>query len=449
MKPSLPKGTRDFGPFQIRKRNYIFDILRTTFELYGYQPIETPAMENLSTLMGKYGDEGDQLLFKILNNGDFLARADKQALEAGDSAKALRTLSKRGLRYDLTVPFARFLSMNRNELPSIFKRYQMQPVWRADRPQKGRFQEFYQCDADVAGSDSLVFESELIEIYDKVFSRLGIEVSIRINHRKILMALAEAGGMEKNFMQFTTALDKWDKTGSEGFIRELSQQGFDEIKIGELVKVLKLGFDDTAVQKLLASSESGLQALKEIDTLKELGGFQNRKNEVKIDLTLARGLSYYTGFVFEVEAPDSALGSLGGGGRYDDLTGIFDYKGISGVGISFGAERIYELMEEKGLFPSFRAVQSKVLFMPLDEKAVNFCRQWCRELRELNIPCEMYPEPTKLKKQFRYAEQIEAPLVALVGEMEMQENTVTVKNQISGEQQKYRLNELAALINQV
>ncbi|TVR86233.1 MAG: histidine--tRNA ligase [Saprospirales bacterium] len=446
MKPSLPKGTRDFGPLQIRKRNYIFDIIKDTFETYGYQPIETPAMEKLETLMGKYGDEGDQLLFKVLNNGDFLSKADQDALSAQDSNKLLPSISKRGLRYDLTVPFARFLSMNRNDLPRIFKRYQIQPVWRADRPQKGRFQEFYQCDADVAGSDSLVYETELMEIYDRVFDKLGIEVTIRVNHRKILAAIAELAGLGNQFIAFTTALDKWDKIGKEGFDGELKKLGCEDGAIEKTLDVITKGYENGKVKQVLESTSAGAEAVKEINQLNKLGAFDGLANKAKIDLTLARGLTYYTGLVFEVEGKNTGLGSLGGGGRYDDLTGIFDYPDISGVGISFGAERIFETLEAQNGFPEFSASSSRVLFMPFDEESLLYSYNWCTQLRNAGIPSEVYPSPDKLKKQFRYAEQIQVPKVALVGEKERTSNVVGLKDQKTGEQRDVELEELMELL---
>lgn len=446
MKPGLPKGTRDFTPAQVRKRNYIFDILRETFELYGYQPIETPAMENLHTLMGKYGDEGDQLLFKVLNNGDFLAKADVEALREQDSKKALPSLSKRGLRYDLTVPFARFLSMNRNELALPFKRYQIQPVWRADRPQKGRFQEFYQCDADVAGSTSLVYEAELIEIYDRVFAKLRLPVKIRINHRKLLLAMAQYAGIESLFSEFTTALDKWDKTGESGFVKDMENLNTDADTIQSLLQILRDGFDHPDTREKLNRSEAGKQGLEDLEQIQLLGGLDALHNPLVVDLTLARGLSYYTGCILEVEPTGFDMGSLGGGGRYDDLTGIFDYKGISGVGISFGAERIYDLMEEAGLFPPLSAAATRILFMPFEMEDLIYARKWVKQLIDSGIPAEVYPEPVKLKKQFKYAENLQLPFVALVGERERNAEVVAVKNQKTGEQKDYSLAELIRLL---
>ena len=446
MKPSLPKGTRDFGPVQVRKRNHIFDTIRSVFELYGYQPIETPAMEKLETLMGKYGDEGDQLLFKVLNNGDFLAKADTAALSEKDSKKALPSLSKRGLRYDLTVPFARFLSMNRGEIGLPFKRYQIQAVWRADRPQKGRFQEFYQCDADVAGSDSLIYEAELIEIYDRVFSQLGLKVKIRINHRKLLQAIAGYAGIEDQFAPFTTALDKWDKTGEEGFISDMKKLEVPEKSTAAILQLLKDGFDHPQTKSKIAQTEVGQQALEEIQRIFEFCPAGDLNNELTTDLTLARGLSYYTGTIIEVEAPESDMGSLGGGGRYDDLTGIFDFKGVSGVGISFGAERIYDLMEEAELFPKIRTASTKILFMPFEEADLVFSKKWVKQLIDRGIPAEVYPEPTKLKKQFKYADKLELPFVAIVGERERTAEVVAVKNQETGEQKDYSLAELIELL---
>lgn len=448
MKPRLPKGTRDFTPIQVRKRNYLFEVIKSTFEIFGYQPIETPAMENLSTLMGKYGDEGDQLLFKVLNNGDFLSKADKEALSNLDSNALIPSISKRGLRYDLTVPFARFLSMNRNDLTLPFKRYQIQAVWRADRPQKGRFQEFYQCDADVAGSTSLAFESEFIEIYDRVFSKLNLPVKIRINHRKLLQAVAQVGGMEKDFSTFTTILDKWDKTGEEGFVRDLLELGHEKTDIENVTAILTAGFKDENTRKKLMNSNVGQTAVEEIEEILKLVNEKDLGNDLEVDLTLARGLNYYTGCVMEIEGKDQSLGSLGGGGRYDDLTGIFNFPDISGVGISFGAERIFEILEEKDLFPQLRPTSTKILFMVFDSESLKIAKEWCSFLRDHNIPCEFYPEPAKLKKQFKYAENLNLPYVALVGERELQINKVAVKNQKSGEQEDYSKEELLSLLRE-
>ena len=446
MKPSLPKGTRDFGPLQIRKRNYIFDIIRNTFEVYGYQPIETPAMENLSTLTGKYGDEGDQLLFKILNNGDYLVKANTEALSEKDSKKLLPSISKRGLRYDLTVPFARFLSMNRNELSFPFKRYQIQPVWRADRPQKGRFQEFYQCDADIAGSTSLVYEAELIEIYDKVFAALGLNVKIRLNHRKLLQAFAEYGGLAGRFSEFTTALDKWDKTGETGFREDLKNLGASPDKIDLLIDLINSSAVDERELQTLAQYEIGKAGLDEIAKVRAFLDTDHIKNEVVVDLTLARGLSYYTGCVLEVESKDAKMGSIGGGGRYDDLTGVFGFQGVSGVGISFGAERIYEIMEELQLFPDLKPSATRILFLSFDEEDLLYSKKWQSILIRNNIAAEIYPEPAKLKKQFKYADGIGVPFVAIVGKNERENNTVQLKDQKTGEQRELGLEDLVGLL---
>ena len=370
MKPSIPKGTRDFLPQQVNRRNYIFDIIRSVFVKYGYQSIETPVMENLSTLTGKYGEEGDRLLFKVLNNGDFLKKADAAALEAGDSTKVIPSISKRGLRYDLTVPFARFVVMYQNDLSFPFKRYQIQPVWRADRPQKGRYQEFYQCDVDVVGSDSLSYEAELVQIYDEVFGKLGVKTITRINNRKVLAGIAEVAGIPDQMVEMTVAIDKLDKIGLDGVVNELRQREIGETAIEQISTILEVK-DLDALATALQSSETGMQGVEEIKTVfAYLEGYE-LSNQLQFDVTLARGLNYYTGCIFEVNVdtvahPDVKMGSIGGGGRYADLTSVFGLKNMPGVGVSFGAERIYDVLEELELFPAEDSAALKVLFIAFD-----------------------------------------------------------------------------------
>ncbi|MEZ4941482.1 MAG: histidine--tRNA ligase [Saprospiraceae bacterium] len=444
-KPGLPEGTRDFGPEQARKRAYIFDTIRTVFVKFGFQPLETPAMENLSTLTGKYGDEGDQLLFKILNNGDYLQKADPAALAAKDSAKLVSTISKRGLRYDLTVPFARFVVMNRHALTFPFKRYQIQPVWRADRPQKGRYREFFQCDADVIGSDSLMYEAELVQIYDEAFAQLQIPVTIKINNRKVLYGIAEAAGIADRFSEMTVAIDKLDKIGPEGVRRELAERGIPDGALNTIEKVLAMVSPDE-LRDIFSASETGLAGLAELD---QVFGFLEKtslKNDVKFDVTLARGLSYYTGCIFEVAAQGVKMGSIGGGGRYADLTGVFGMPGLSGVGISFGADRIYDVLDELDRFPETLSETVRVLFMAFDEATHKYAFECVTKVRAAGIPAELYPEPGKLKKQFDYAAKCNIPVVALAGDAEMQTGQVAVKDQKTGEQQNMTVE---ALIRQL
>jgi histidyl-tRNA synthetase len=450
MKPSILKGTRDFTPEQVIKRNYIFDNIKRVFIKYGFQPIETPAMENLDTLTGKYGEEGDKLLFKVLNNGNFLDKADKLALEAGDYKKATPSLSKRGLRYDLTVPFARFVVMNQNELEFPFKRYQIQPVWRADNPQKGRYQEFYQCDADVVGSNALVYEAELSQIYDEVFATLGVQVVISINNRKILAGIAEAAGIESHFVEMTTAIDKLDKIGLDGVKKELLERGISEIateKISEMLKVQTLD----VLKPLLAQSETGLKGIQELEEVLALLEGYTFRNQLQFDITLARGLNYYTGCIFEVKAntavyPNLKMGSIGGGGRYDDLTSVFGLNNVSGVGISFGAERIYDVMEELKLFPAASEQQLKVLFITFDEISFKYGFQALNQVRNAGINAEIYPEPSKMKKQMKYANARNVPFVILIGSEEMSSGKWGFKNMISGEQQNLSVEEIIAAL---
>jgi histidyl-tRNA synthetase len=446
MKPNIPKGTRDFGPDQVRKRDYIFHTIRQVFVKYGYQPIETPTMELLSTLTGKYGEEGDQLLFKVLNNGDFLKSADQQALEEGDSAKLTPSISKRGLRYDLTVPFARFVVMHQHDLPFPFKRYQIQPVWRADRPQKGRYREFYQCDVDVVGSDSLMYEAELMRIYDEVFAALGLRVEVRYSNRKILAGMAEVAGISDQFVDMTTAIDKLDKIGKEGVREEMVRRGIPAESAERIENMLEVTSLD-AWQSLLADSEIGQKGVEELRTLQRyLSKFQPI-NQLVFTPTLARGLNYYTGCIFEVLALDAKMGSIGGGGRYDDLTGIFGLKGVSGVGVSFGAERIYDVMEELKLFPAHSADELQVLLIAFDPESHEYAFGALDELHQHGVRAELYPEPVKLKKQMKYANARNVPYVILIGASEMESGQLSFKDMASGEQESLILAEIIQRLN--
>ncbi len=444
-KPSIPEGTRDFGPEQVRKRAYIFDTIRSVFVKFGFQPLETPAMENLSTLTGKYGDEGDKLLFKILNNGDFLKDANESALTAKDSAKLAPSIAKRGLRYDLTVPFARYVVMNRGTLSFPFKRYQIQPVWRADRPQRGRYREFFQCDADVIGSDSLLYEVELTQIYDEAFAKLGVPVVIKINNRKVLFGIAEAAGIPDKFADMTVAIDKLDKIGIEGVREELAGRGISADSISTIEKILTAS-DFESLRLIFASSETGQKGLDELARVFRLLEKTSLQNEVKFDITLARGLTYYTGCIFEVSAKNYQMGSIGGGGRYADLTGVFGVPGLSGVGISFGADRIYDVMEGLNLFPETLAESVKIMLASFDEPTFEYAFQCATELRKAGVAAELYPEPGKLKKQFEYVAKRNIPYVAIVGETEMQAGTLMVKNQKTGEQEALRVEEVVELL---
>jgi histidyl-tRNA synthetase len=441
MKPSLPKGTRDFLPGELVRRNYIFKTIASIFERFGYQGIETPAMENLTSLLGKYGDEGDKLLFKVLNNGDFLSKADESALQNRDSDKLANSISKRGLRYDLTVPFARFVVMHQNELQLPFKRYQIQPVWRADRPQKGRYQEFYQCDADVLGSPALSYEAELVQIYDQVFHELNLPVKIRINNRKILSGLAEILNKEDQFIPMTVAIDKLDKIGWDGVEGELLNSGFTKAESGRLRELLE-SKDLEPLAMALADSKTGALGIKEISTVKAYLNGYDFHQAFEFDITLARGLSYYTGCIFEVVATEMEYGSLGGGGRYDDLTGIFGMKGNSGVGISFGADRIYDVMLQLDKFPSSLDQSIQVLFIALDEDSHQYAFKALSAVRAAGISADLYPEPAKMKKQMKYADARNVPFVAITGESERQSDTFAVKNMESGAQENLNLDAL-------
>ena len=441
MKVSTAKGTRDFLPAQARRRKYIFEVIENTFKNYAYQPLETPAMENLDTLMGKYGDEGDKLLFKIINSGDFLKEVKDDELQSKDSNKILRSISEKGLRYDLTVPFARVVAMNQHNISLPFKRYQIQPVWRADRPQRGRYREFYQCDADVVGSKSLWQEVELVQLYDAVFTDLGLKgVTIKINNRKILSGIAEVIGAKDKLIDFTVALDKLDKIGEEGVKKEMIEKGISENAI-EKVQPL-FNFTGSISEKinqlssLLASPDEGMKGVKELqficDKVAKLG---LKESILDLDVTLARGLNYYTGAIFEVAPPKSvAMGSIGGGGRYDDLTGIFGLKDISGVGISFGLDRIYLVVEELNLFPETVVASSKALFVNYGEKEAFYALEAITKLRASNIKVELYPDSVKVGKQFMYADKRQIPFAVIVGETEMKEGKFALKNLVSGEQ---------------
>ena len=436
-KPNIPKGTRDFGPQEMARRNYIFNTIRQVYALYGFQQIETPAMENLSTLMGKYGEEGDKLLFKILNSGDFLRGIGEEDLKNGATGKLASQLCEKGLRYDLTVPFARYVVQHRDELTLPFRRYQIQPVWRADRPQKGRYREFYQCDADVVGSDSLINEVELMQIVDTVFNRFGIRVCIKINNRKILTGIAEIIGEADRIVDITVAIDKLDKIGLEKVNEELRANGLSEDAIQKLQPIINLSGTNqekmTTMRQALAQSEIGLKGIDEVEfVLDHLSGLSS---QVELDLTLARGLNYYTGCIFEVKALDVQIGSITGGGRYDNLTGIFGMPGISGVGISFGADRIYDVLNQLELYPEEVTTATQILFINFGEKETEYCLPILSDLRAAGIRAEIYPDAAKMKKQMQYANVKAVPFVALVGENEMSAGMVTLKNMTTGEQQ--------------
>ena len=438
-KPSIPKGTRDFGPVEMAKRNYIFNTIREVYALYGFQQIETPAMETLQTLMGKYGEEGDKLLFKVLNSGDFMGKVTEQELQERNALHLAAKICEKGLRYDLTVPFARYVVMHREELQLPFKRYQIQPVWRADRPQKGRYREFYQCDADVVGSDSLLNEVELMQIVDTVFTRFDIRVQIKINNRKILSGIAEVIGAADKIVDITVAIDKLDKIGIDNVNAELREDGLTEEQITKLQPIISLsGTNDEKLQtisEVLSSSETGQKGVEEtqyiLDVLKSVG----LKNEIQLDLTLARGLNYYTGAIFEVKALDVEMGSITGGGRYDNLTGIFGMPGLSGVGISFGADRIYDVLNTLDLYPKDSMTATQILFINFGEKETAYCLSIINKVRAQGIRAEIYPDTAKMKKQMSYANAKQIPFVALAGENEMKEGKITLKNMETGEQQ--------------
>jgi len=437
-KPSIPKGTRDFTPPEMANRNYIFDTIKDVFRLYGFQQIETPAMENLSTLMGKYGEEGDKLLFKILNSGDFLSGLNDVELQGRNSIKLTNKISEKGLRYDLTVPFARFVVQHQNEISFPFKRYQIQPVWRADRPQRGRYREFYQCDVDVVGSDSLLNELELIQIVDEIYRRLKINVVVKINNRKILSGIAEIIGEAEKITDITVAIDKMDKIGLEKVNEEIASKGISQDAIDKLQPILKLSGSNTEkleqLKIVLADSEVGLKGVTELETIFGLCDAMKVQTAIELDLTLARGLNYYTGAIFEVKALDVEMGSITGGGRYDNLTGVFGMDGVSGVGISFGADRIYDVLNQLDLYPETSMEQTKILFVSFGEKELMYSLPWLCSLRAKGVNAEIYPEAAKMKKQMSYADNKKIPFVAIVGETEMNEGKVMLKNMKSGEQ---------------
>ena len=445
-KPSIPKGTRDFSPIEMAKRNYIFDTIREVYHLYGFHQIETPAMEMLSTLMGKYGEEGDKLLFKIQNSGDYFRGLTDEELLSRDASHLACKFCEKGLRYDLTVPFARYVVMHREEITFPFKRYQIQPVWRADRPQRGRYREFYQCDADVVGSDSLLNEVELMQIVDTVFSRFGVRVCIKINNRKILSGIAEVIGEADKIVDITVAIDKLDKIGLENVNAELREKGISEAAIEKLQPIILLSGSNTeklaTLKDVLSESETGQKGIEEtafiLNTLADMG----LKNELELDLTLARGLNYYTGAIFEVKALDVQIGSITGGGRYDNLTGVFGMPGISGVGISFGADRIFDVLNQLDLYPKEAVNGTKLLFINFGEKEAAYCLPILQKVRATGVSAEIFPDSVKMKKQMAYANAHEIPFVALVGENEMQEGKVTLKNMTTGEQAMVSVEEL-------
>ncbi|GAB4193902.1 MAG: histidine--tRNA ligase [Thermoflexibacter sp.] len=435
-KPSIPKGTRDFNAEVLAKRYYIFDTIKKVFVKYGFQPIETPTLENLSTLTGKYGEEGDHLLFKILNSGDFL----KNASHLTDYKKLTYEISEKGLRYDLTVPFARYVVMHQNEIAFPFKRYQIQPVWRGDSPQHGRYREFYQCDADVIGTNSLVCEAELIQIYDEVFAKLGIPVTIKINNRKILQGLAEVIQAPDKLIDITIAIDKLDKIAWEGVEKELVEKGLSTQDCESIKQFISLSADD--LEYFFEENEIGKKGAEEIRTVLHLLKNIGMVNQIEIDYSLARGLNYYTGCILEVKAKNVKMGSIGGGGRYDDLTGFFGLKGMSGVGISFGADRIYDVLEELQLFPDLSGNQTKVLIVTFDHENLLYAMPILRKMRDFNIHAELYPEPTKIKKQMDYANKRRIPYTVLIGSEEMQTGKLTFKNMVTGEQEKLYAEEI-------
>lgn len=448
-KPSIPKGTRDFGPVEMAKRNYIFNTIRSVYELYGFQQIETPAQETLQTLMGKYGEEGDKLLFKILNSGDYLSKIEDSELTERNTLRLASKICEKGLRYDLTVPFARYVVMHREELQLPFKRYQVQPVWRADRPQKGRYREFYQFDGDVVGSDSLLNEVELMQIVDTVFTRFGVRVQIKINNRKILTGIAEVIGAADKIVDITVAIDKLDKIGIDNVNAELREDGLTDEQIEKLQPIIML--EGTNEQKLetiaqvLASSETGLKGVEETRYI--LSFLTSLNNEIQLDLTLARGLSYYTGAIFEVKALDTPMGSISGGGRYDNLTGIFGMPGLSGVGISFGVDRIYDVLNALDLYPKDSLQTTQVLFINFGEKETAYCLPIIAKVRQAGIRAEIFPDSTKMKKQMSYANAKQIPFVVLAGDNEIAEGKVTLKNMETGEQTLVSPDELIAKLS--
>ena len=449
-KPSIPKGTRDFSPVEMAKRNYIFNTIREVFHLFGYQQIETPSMENLSTLMGKYGDEGDKLLFKIQNSGDYFSGLTDEELLSRNAAKLASKFCEKGLRYDLTVPFARYVVMHRDEISFPFKRYQIQPVWRADRPQKGRYREFYQCDADVVGSNSLLNEVELVQMIDRVYGKFGIRVSIKINNRKILTGIAEIIGEADKIVDITVAIDKLDKIGLDNVNAELASKGISQEAIEKLQPIIMLsGTNEEKLETLktvLAASETGLKGVEESEFILKTVASLGVKSEVELDLTLARGLNYYTGAIFEVKALDVQIGSISGGGRYDNLTGVFGMSGMSGVGISFGADRIYDVLNQLDLYPKEAVNATQLLFVNFGEKEAAYCLPVLSAARDAGIRAEIYPDSAKMKKQMSYANDKNIPFVAIVGENEMNEGKLMLKDMTTGEQSLVTPEELLAKI---
>ena len=449
-KPGIPKGTRDFSPVEMAKRNYIFNTIRDVFHLFGYQQIETPSMENLSTLMGKYGDEGDKLLFKIQNSGDYFNGITDEELLSRNAVKLASKFCEKGLRYDLTVPFARYVVMHRDEISFPFKRYQIQPVWRADRPQKGRYREFYQCDADVVGSNSLLNEVELVQMIDRVFGKFGVRVSIKINNRKILTGIAEIIGEADKIVDITVAIDKLDKIGLENVNAELASKGIPQEAIDKLQPIILLsGSNEEKLETLktvLATSEAGLKGVEESEFILKTVSALGVKSEVELDLTLARGLNYYTGAIFEVKALDVQIGSISGGGRYDNLTGVFGMDGMSGVGISFGADRIFDVLKQLDLYPKEAVNGTELVFVNFGDKEAAYCLPILTKVREAGVRAEIYPDASKMKKQMGYANDKQIPFVAIVGENEMNEGKLTLKNMTTGEQSLVTPDELLAVV---
>ena len=446
-KPSIPKGTRDFSPIEMSRRNYIFDTIRQVFHLFGFKQIETPAMENFSTLMGKYGEEGDKLLFKILNSGNYLKEADKALLEEEEPSGCLTSqLCEKGLRYDLTVPFARYVVMHRAELQFPFKRFQIQPVWRADRPQKGRYREFYQCDADIVGSDSLLNEVELISMIDHVFTSLKINTTIKVNNRKVLTGIAEVIGCPEKIVDITVAIDKIDKIGLDNVKAELLEKGLSEAQCDALTPILTLEGDNASkldrLQEILTPSEDGMKGVGELREVVETSASLGLKAMLEVDISLARGLNYYTGTILEVKARDVAIGSITGGGRYDNLTGVFGMSGLSGVGISFGADRIYDVLNQLDLYPENLTRSVDVLFVNFGKREASAALRCLAELRGWGVAAEIYPDAVKMKKQMGYADTEKIPLVAIIGETELEQSSVVLKNMATGDQQIVAQSEL-------
>ena len=451
-KPSIPKGTRDFSPLEMAKRNYIFNTIREVFHHFGFQQIETPAMENLSTLMGKYGDEGDKLLFKIQNSGDYFSGLTDEELLSRNAAKLASKFCEKGLRYDLTVPFARYVVMHREEITFPFKRYQIQPVWRADRPQKGRYREFYQCDADVVGSDSLLNEVELVQMIDAVFTAFGVRVSIKINNRKILAGIAEIIGEADKIVDITVAIDKLDKIGLENVNAELASKGIPQEAIDKLQPIILLSGSNAekleTLKEVLAGSETGMKGVEESEFILSTVAGLDIHNEVELDLTLARGLNYYTGAIFEVKALDVQIGSISGGGRYDNLTGVFGMPGVSGVGISFGADRIFDVLNQLDLYPKDAVNGTRLLFVNFGQAEAAYCLPVLAKVRAAGVRAEIYPDSAKMKKQMSYANAKNIPFVAIAGETEMNDGKFTLKNMLTGEQHAVTADELLAMMKE-